>query len=66
MRMISAIRHRGPDGFGMYRDDRAGLVHARLAIVDLIGGTQPLTNTAAAAATAEDHTADENNCQTHA
>jgi len=46
--MISAIRHRGPDGFGMYRDDRAGLVHARLALVDLIGGTQPLTNTGGA------------------
>ncbi|MGB8862039.1 MAG: asparagine synthase (glutamine-hydrolyzing) [Ilumatobacteraceae bacterium] len=43
-RMIWAIRHRGPDGFGMYRDDRAGLVHARLAIVDLAGGAQPLSS----------------------
>ncbi|HQZ33456.1 MAG TPA: asparagine synthase (glutamine-hydrolyzing) [Ilumatobacteraceae bacterium] len=42
--MISAIRHRGPDGFGIYQDPYAGLVHARLALVDLTTGAQPLTN----------------------
>lgn len=42
--MISAIRYRGPDEFGLYRDRRAGLVHARLSLIDLTSGQQPLTN----------------------
>ena len=41
-RMARAIRHRGPDGFGFGLDPGAGLVSARLAIVDLPGGWQPL------------------------
>jgi asparagine synthase (glutamine-hydrolysing) len=41
--MIAAIAHRGPDGHGYYRDERVGLAHARLSIVDLAGGSQPLT-----------------------
>lgn len=43
-RMIGMIRHRGPDEYGMYRDHHAGLVHARLSIIDLSSGQQPLTN----------------------
>jgi asparagine synthase (glutamine-hydrolysing) len=35
-------RHRGPDWSGVYVDDGAILVHERLAIVDPIGGSQPL------------------------
>ncbi len=42
--MISALRHRGPDEFGAYRDRRAGLGHARLSIIDLATGQQPLAN----------------------
>jgi asparagine synthase (glutamine-hydrolysing) len=42
LRMAAAIRHRGPDGFGLCLDDGAGLVSARLAIVDLASGWQPL------------------------
>jgi asparagine synthase (glutamine-hydrolysing) len=42
--MIGAIRHRGPDEYGLYRDSHAGLVHARLSIVDLKTGQQPMTN----------------------
>jgi asparagine synthase (glutamine-hydrolysing) len=42
--MAAALAHRGPDGLGVYRDARAGLAHARLAIVDLAGGAQPLSN----------------------
>ena len=42
--MIGAIRHRGPDEYGLYKDTHAGLVHARLSIVDLKTGQQPMTN----------------------
>jgi asparagine synthase (glutamine-hydrolysing) len=41
-RMIGAIRHRGPDESGLFSDANAGLAHARLAIVDLSGGKQPM------------------------
>src|SRR4051794_5024791 len=44
VRMCSALRHRGPDEFGTYRDERAGLAHARLSIIDLSTGQQPLAN----------------------
>jgi asparagine synthase (glutamine-hydrolysing) len=43
-RMANAIRHRGPDEFGLYRDEHAGLLNTRLAIVDLAGGQQPISN----------------------
>jgi asparagine synthase (glutamine-hydrolysing) len=42
--MVRAIRHRGPDEFGLYRDGRAALGHARLSIVDLASGQQPMAN----------------------
>src|SRR5438445_12787905 len=42
--MAGALRHRGPDEFGLYRDERAGLAHARLSIIDLSTGQQPLCN----------------------
>jgi asparagine synthase (glutamine-hydrolysing) len=40
--MASALRHRGPDGAGIYRDGECGLAHTRLAIVDLASGAQPM------------------------
>ena len=43
-RMARALKHRGPDEFGIYRSPRAGLAHARLAIIDLATGQQPLAN----------------------
>ena len=43
-RMIGRLRHRGPDGSGLYRDDHAALGHTRLAIIDTEGGAQPLSN----------------------
>jgi len=42
--MIGAIRYRGPDEYGLYRDNYAGLVHARLSIIDLQTGQQPMSN----------------------
>jgi asparagine synthase (glutamine-hydrolysing) len=42
--MAGALSHRGPDEFGLYRDNDAGLSHARLSIIDLATGQQPLTN----------------------
>ena len=41
--MLGMIRHRGPDQFGIYLDDVAGLGNARLSIVDLTAGQQPIT-----------------------
>ena len=41
-RMVAMLRHRGPDGYGLYRDERIGLAHARLSIIDLEGGFQPI------------------------
>lgn len=42
--MIGTLKHRGPDEFGFYRDRHAGLVHARLSIIDITSGQQPLSN----------------------
>ena len=42
--MLSTVRHRGPEGAGIYLDAQAGLAHARLSIVDLAGGAQPIAN----------------------
>lgn len=44
VRMASALYHRGPDEFGVYRDDRAGLAHSRLSIIDLSTGQQPMAD----------------------
>ena len=41
--MLGMIRHRGPDQFGIYLDEHAALGNARLSIVDLAAGQQPLT-----------------------
>ena len=42
--MIEAVYHRGPDGYGFYHDHHVGLAHARLSIIDLAGGDQPIRN----------------------
>src|SRR5947209_3630934 len=42
--MLGMLRHRGPDQFGIYLDEQAGLGSARLSIIDLHTGQQPITN----------------------
>lgn len=42
--MTGAIRHRGPDDSGFFRDAFVALGHRRLSIVDLALGHQPLGN----------------------
>lgn len=42
--MLAMIHHRGPDGFGLYRDADVLLGSARLSIIDLVGGDQPISN----------------------
>jgi asparagine synthase (glutamine-hydrolysing) len=40
--MIAALTHRGPDGIRVEAMDGAAVAHARLSIIDLEGGWQPL------------------------
>jgi len=44
LQMLEMLRHRGPDGFGVYCDPQVGLGNARLSIIDLSTGDQPIGN----------------------
>ena len=46
-RMVELMKHRGPDGHGLFADDECGLAHSRLAIVDVEGSPQntPISKT---------------------
>jgi len=41
--MLAMLRHRGPDASGVHVAGPAGLAHARLSIIDLQGGAQPMS-----------------------
>jgi asparagine synthase (glutamine-hydrolysing) len=44
--MVGALRHRGPDGKGVWSDGQAGLAHTRLSIIDPSpAGHQPMSST---------------------
>lgn len=43
-RMITLLAHRGPESTGLVDSTHATLAHARLSIIDLMGGIQPLPN----------------------
>jgi len=43
-KMNESISHRGPDDDGFYVNDKVGLASRRLSIIDLAGGTQPISN----------------------
>jgi len=45
-RMARAVRHRGPDGFGLALGQSAGFVSTRLAIFDIQHGWQPMQSDA--------------------
>jgi len=38
------LSHRGPDDAGFHSENGVGLAHARLSIIDLAGGHQPMSN----------------------
>src|SRR6059058_3609871 len=42
-KMIATLRHRGPDAGGVQVSGPAGLAHARLSIIDLQSGAQPMS-----------------------
>ncbi len=44
-KMLTRIRHRGPDQSGVYISKGVGLGSVRLSIIDLSTGTMPLSNT---------------------
>jgi len=41
-KMLSVIRHRGPDESGIYLDENVGLGSVRLSIIDISSGQQPM------------------------
>ena len=43
-RMVATLRHRGPDTTGYHVDGRLGLGVARLRVIDLATGDQPIAN----------------------
>ena len=43
-KMSELLRHRGPDGIGFWSDGSVGFGHRRLAIIDMPGGAQPISN----------------------
>src|SRR5262245_62587934 len=42
--MRDVLRHRGPDGEGLWTEGHVGLGFRRLAIIDVQGGAQPMSN----------------------
>jgi len=42
--MVNSLGHRGPDGCGLYVDDKAIMGHSRLSIIDPTNGAQPMSN----------------------
>lgn len=39
---VKMLAHRGPDSYAWYSNPRAALLHTRLSIIDVGGGTQPI------------------------
>jgi asparagine synthase (glutamine-hydrolysing) len=43
-RIVSALRHRGPDGAATCQRGPVALIHTRLAVIDVAGGDQPFVS----------------------
>ncbi len=41
--MLKTLERRGPDSHGIFKDDYAVLLHSRLAVIDPLNGSQPMT-----------------------
>ena len=41
--MRQTMHRRGPDDFGVFRGENVTLLHARLAVIDIEGGQQPMS-----------------------
>ena len=41
-KLTALIKHRGPDSVASFCSDTLKVVHARLSIIDLSGGCQPM------------------------
>ena len=39
---VDALKHRGPDQYGIYKNDKISMGHTRLAIVNPHTGSQPI------------------------
>src|SRR5262245_65545152 len=42
--MLGLLKHRGPDDSGIYSSDDVGLGMTRLAVIDLVTGQQPMSD----------------------
>ncbi len=42
-RMVGTLRHRGPDDQGLFTDGPVAIGAARLSVIDMAGGHQPIT-----------------------
>lgn len=42
-RLLATMTRRGPDATGRFQEDGCTLLHARLAVIDIAGGAQPMT-----------------------
>ena len=43
-KIIKFLSHRGPDSYGSFTKGNVKLIHTRLSIVDIKGGSQPIKN----------------------
>ena len=42
-KLLDTMKHRGPDGEGVYQKNGCALLHVRLSVIDPAGGSQPMT-----------------------
>lgn len=45
VKMGKTLEHRGPNAFGSYLSEHVAFAHDRLAVIDIVGGVQPMIRT---------------------